>query len=319
MADKKISALTAATTPLDGTEVLPIVQSGSTVKVANNDLRPKQIQSNATSGVLQITGPAASATRVMTVPNANFTAARTDAAQTFTGTQTFSSDMVVNSFTVGRGAGNINGNVAYGPSALAANTTGYDNYASGFFALAANQDGIRNAAAGSYALQANTSGSYNTAFGRLSLFSCTTGSNNFAIGYNSGNDTVRTITTQSNEGVLGNNDTTAIYAKVSITVTSDVRDKTEINPVPFGLDFVNAVTPISFKFKKSRDDSTPTGRVILGFSAQEVLALQGGTQIVDDSDPDHLKINNQDLIAVLFNAVKQLSQEVEMLKSQISK
>ena len=38
MADKKISALTAATTPLAGTEVLPIVQSGSTVKVAVSDL-----------------------------------------------------------------------------------------------------------------------------------------------------------------------------------------------------------------------------------------------------------------------------------------
>jgi len=34
MADKKISALTAASTPLVGTEVLPIVQSGSTVKVS---------------------------------------------------------------------------------------------------------------------------------------------------------------------------------------------------------------------------------------------------------------------------------------------
>jgi hypothetical protein len=34
MADTKISNLTAATTPLAGTEVLPIVQSGSTVKVS---------------------------------------------------------------------------------------------------------------------------------------------------------------------------------------------------------------------------------------------------------------------------------------------
>jgi hypothetical protein len=33
MADTKISALTSATTPLAGTEVLPIVQSGTTVKV----------------------------------------------------------------------------------------------------------------------------------------------------------------------------------------------------------------------------------------------------------------------------------------------
>jgi len=38
MADKKISALTAASVPLVGTEVLPIVQSGATVKVAVSDL-----------------------------------------------------------------------------------------------------------------------------------------------------------------------------------------------------------------------------------------------------------------------------------------
>lgn len=38
MADKKISQLTGATTPLAGTEVLPIVQSGSTVKVSVDNL-----------------------------------------------------------------------------------------------------------------------------------------------------------------------------------------------------------------------------------------------------------------------------------------
>jgi hypothetical protein len=38
MADTKISALTAATTPLAGTEVLPIVQSGTTKKVAIADV-----------------------------------------------------------------------------------------------------------------------------------------------------------------------------------------------------------------------------------------------------------------------------------------
>lgn len=95
MANSKISALTSATTPLAGTETLPIVQSGATVKVANNDLRPKQIQSNATTGVLQIAGPTAGTTRVMTTPDANFTAARTDAAQSFTGDQTLSTGNLV--------------------------------------------------------------------------------------------------------------------------------------------------------------------------------------------------------------------------------
>jgi hypothetical protein len=93
MADSKISALTTAGT-LAGTEVLPIVQSSTTKKVAVDDLTVKNVRSNATTGVLQIAGPAAAATRTMTVPDANFTAARTDAAQTFTGVQTMTSPKV---------------------------------------------------------------------------------------------------------------------------------------------------------------------------------------------------------------------------------
>jgi hypothetical protein len=37
MSDKKISQLTSSTTPLAGTEVLPIVQGGATKKVASDD------------------------------------------------------------------------------------------------------------------------------------------------------------------------------------------------------------------------------------------------------------------------------------------
>jgi hypothetical protein len=95
MADTKISALTSATTPLAGTEVLPIVQSGATVKVAVNNLTVQNVRANATTGILQVTGPAAASTRVMTVPDANFTAARTDAAQTFTGAQTFTNGILM--------------------------------------------------------------------------------------------------------------------------------------------------------------------------------------------------------------------------------
>lgn len=131
MADVKISGLPAASTPVAGTEVLPIVQGGQTRQVSINNLTTgkavtatqytstiaigtaplvvtsttevanlraanatsadtaNQIKSNATTGVLQVTGPTTASTRVMTTPDANFTAARTDAAQTFTGDQTF--------------------------------------------------------------------------------------------------------------------------------------------------------------------------------------------------------------------------------------
>lgn len=52
MADKKISQLTGAATPLAGTEVLPIVQSGSTVKVAVSDLTAgRNVAVGATVGV----------------------------------------------------------------------------------------------------------------------------------------------------------------------------------------------------------------------------------------------------------------------------
>lgn len=95
MANTKISALTSATTPLAGTEVLPIVQSSATVKVATNDLTVRNIRANATTGILQVTGPAAASTRVMTTPDANFTVARTDAAQSFTGDQTLSTGNLV--------------------------------------------------------------------------------------------------------------------------------------------------------------------------------------------------------------------------------
>jgi hypothetical protein len=102
MANTKISALTSATTPLAGTEVLPIVQSSATVKVATNDLTVRNIRANATTGILQVTGPTAGTTRVATVPDANWTAARTDAAQSFTGDQTLSTGNVIFS-TSGKG------------------------------------------------------------------------------------------------------------------------------------------------------------------------------------------------------------------------
>jgi hypothetical protein len=46
------------------------------------------LKSSATTGLMQIAGPAAGQTRTMSIPDANFTAARTDAAQSFTGNQT---------------------------------------------------------------------------------------------------------------------------------------------------------------------------------------------------------------------------------------
>jgi hypothetical protein len=99
------------------------------------------------------------------------------------GTATFAADASINSLTVGRGGGNVNGNTAIGLLALDANTSGSSNTGVGAQALDANTTGSENAAFGTGSLQQSTTGSYNTAIGRSALFSNTTGTGNVANGY----------------------------------------------------------------------------------------------------------------------------------------
>jgi hypothetical protein len=67
MADKKISALTGATTPLAGSEVLPIVQGGSTVKVSVDNLT---VGKTVTTGdVIAVKTSSAAVTDGLTVQN----------------------------------------------------------------------------------------------------------------------------------------------------------------------------------------------------------------------------------------------------------
>jgi hypothetical protein len=186
MADLKISQLSAATTPLAGTEVLPIVQSGSTKKVATDDLTVKNVRSNATTGILQVAGPATGTTRVMTTPNANFTAARTDDAQTFAGDQTFSNDALINSVRVGRGGiSPHSSDTCVGAGALAAKTGGFGATAVGNDALAALTTGQQIVAVGSGALASGQTSQASVAVGHSSL-NATTGSFETAIGYQTG-------------------------------------------------------------------------------------------------------------------------------------
>jgi len=72
MANKKISALTSATTPLAGTEILPIVQSSATVKVAVSDLTAGRVvlasglgvNNNSPADYIEVTGSGANGIRV---------------------------------------------------------------------------------------------------------------------------------------------------------------------------------------------------------------------------------------------------------------
>ena len=153
--------------------------------------------------------------------------------------------------------------------------------------------------------------------GRCTLRFVTTGNNNTALGYLAGSDAVCCITTGSNNVVIGNDSVTDALVKVAWTVTSDARDKTCFSNVAHGLCFINQLTPVSFKFKKSREDETPSGQTRYGFKAQDILALEGDNPvIIDNNNPDNLKYKGEHLVPILVNAVKELTAEINLLKNK---
>jgi trimeric autotransporter adhesin len=203
-------------------------------------------------------------------------------------------------------------NVAVGEGSMKTTSTGNRNAGLGHNHLSSNTTGSGNTAvgglnAGTYpVMYANTTGSHNTALGSAALCSNTTGNQNVAIGWSAGADGMINITTETNA-----------YVKVAWTVTSDLRDKTNFGTVPHGLAFVDKLKPVSFKFKKSRENDTPHGTKHYGFLAQDILELEGSDNvIIDDEQPDHLKYKGEHLVPVLVNAIKELKAEIELLKNK---
>ncbi len=247
-------------------------------------------------------------------------------------------------------------NAAVGNYALYYNTTGYQNAAVGNFALSVNRVGYANSAFGNYALSnlgaTQTAGAFNvgtyyvivtigtTDFTLIGASSNTVGvgftatgvgsgtgtanptpRNNTGIGNYAGTDAVANLIYQSNYVVLGNDSTANANIKVAWTVTSDARDKMDFAPVPHGLDFVNRLKPTKYIYRKSREEDVPQvdARPRYGFLAQDVLPLEGGnTVIVDDRDADNLKFNDQSLLAVMANAIRELSEKVDAQALEIA-
>jgi hypothetical protein len=245
-------------------------------------------------------------------------------------------------------------NTAVGNNALRNNTEGDSNTAVGRQALFTNTEGEFNTAVGDATLNANTTGNSNTAVGRSALFNNTTGSHNTAIGRNALNNNTTGLgnigiggrnsagtyapvfnpTEENNRIVMGSTSVTNAYVKVAWTVTSDARDKTNFASVPYGLDFVNQLEPTAYQFKAGsrhlRDpetnelipvtaaDELPSGPVLYGFKAQDILALEGDNPvIIDNEDPDHLRYRGEALVPVLVNAIKEQQVLIDALTARL--
>ena len=146
------------------------------------------------------------------------------------------------------------------------------------------------------------------------------GDNNIEIGNIAGGSysKIHNIGSNSNRIVIGNNSSTNAYIKIAWSTTSDARDKMNFSSVPYGLEFVNNLKPISFQFKKEREINEPSGNIRYGFKAQDILSLEGDNPvIIDNEDEDSLKFQSDNLVPVLVNAIQELSAEVSSLKQLI--
>lgn len=228
-------------------------------------------------------------------------------------------------------------NSAFGSGALLRISSGNDNTGVGTSAGAFITTGLRNTAIGDGSYSGN--GNNNTAVGvsALANSSSVTGSNNTCLGYFAGRSgSPFSITSESNRVVIGDSNVTNAYVQVAWTVTSDARDKTDIQPLPSSLDLVEALNPITFKWDKrskyyitdedgnitskpAPDGTHKEDQPFAGFLAQEVQQAITDLGYVDDiivdkEQDDLLKIKETALIPVLVKAIQELSARVKVLE-----
>ncbi len=217
-----------------------------------------------------------------------------------------------------------NHNSAFGVSALFLNSTGWHNTAVGYDALRNNVSGWQNTAVGHHSLQNNT-GNYNTAIGYNSGSTVTTGSNLTLIGI----DANPTSPTAVDQITLGNQFVSSLRCNVTtITSLSDRRDKSNINELSLGLDFIAKLKPRQFNWDKREwyengvsDGSKMKELPTAGFIAQELDSAQteAGAEwlnLVLKDNPEKWEATPGNLLPVMVKAIQELNEKFELLKAE---
>ena len=178
---------------------------------------------------------------------------------------------------IGAGSGTTTYSLKVG-NGLEANTTGISNTALGQFALFSNTTGQNNTGVGTSALQSNTTASNNTVCGVGAASNSTIASNVTAVGFGalgnntasnntaigiyalSNNTTLTNVTglganaqvSASNQVRLGDTSVTTLTSSGTASF-SDIRDKADIRDTVLGLDFVNSLRPVDYKWDYRED------------------------------------------------------------------
>jgi hypothetical protein len=325
MADQKISQLTASTTPLAGTEVLPIVQGGVTKQVSVANLTAGRPISASQLDVdnIRVDGNTVSTTN--TNGNLNLTpngAGIVDQIQA-----NALGRMVSTTFPgyLGRGA----------TKELSIRTNQYGDAGAWVYARAygnVNESKIGVSIAVMDGVSATPVDAYHITNGKEFLPAVdgtqNLGSNNFFDGSGSVNLRFNTI-----------------YATNGTINTSDIKEKENIEPSALGLNFINKLQAVSYTWinpdpvvSLSTDEDgnlirTETakekGRTHYGLIAQQAAeaAAQCGIDLKDFapfilSDPQDptssAGLRYHEFISPMIKAIQELSAEIELLKTQLS-
>lgn len=263
-------------------------------------------------------------------------------------------------FNAGLGNSAISTNTAFGVDSLDAATTGYANTAIGYESMKVTTTGIGNVAVGYQALVAMTTANFNTAIGRRALNACVTGqyntavgngslilvtgSQNTAIGCYAGDEATTgsnltiigygadaSAVGATNEVTLGNASVTTLRcATTTITAISDIRDKTNIETLPVGLEFLKDLKPVRWNWKKriqTEDgqlvENSEVGAQDIGFIAQDLDATQeehdaAWLGLVMKANPDRWEATPGKLLPVMVRAIQELAAENESLNARIA-
>jgi hypothetical protein len=217
-------------------------------------------------------------------------------------------------------------NIGFGYQAGGSNTTGAHNVLIGANAGTQISVGTDNIILGSYAFGGSgySAASCNIAIGKCTAsYSC---SNNIAIGYCAGGPVTGKGDLSFCDGsnlnnyiIMGNCLHSCALIQVGWTTVSDIRDKCILGTVPHGRGFLEKITPITYQFKNRHTCEITDTKKRYGFSAQEVLSAEGEDPvIVSATNSDKLFMDKDDILPVLVNAIKELSEENKTLKEKIS-
>ncbi|MFZ9203979.1 MAG: tail fiber domain-containing protein, partial [Candidatus Fonsibacter ubiquis] len=126
------------------------------------------------------------------------------------------------------------------------------------------------------------------------------------------------FTTTGNQIVMGNADHTTACIKIAWTYGSDIRYKCVWGNVSHGRDFLRGVNPIEYSFKNKETDEVTDNYKRYGFSAQEILALEGDNPVITKTDnPDRLGLTYEYFIPILVNAIKELDAENKAILARL--